>query len=130
MSLMLWLSVLCLVIQGLLRRSIEKKFFKEEINGVNVLRIPVPEFDKSSKISRIKNLLVYFGGAKKATKEVCSQDYVFAILQPPIMGGMLGVYGKKKLKAKLIYCIQDFNVYPSKSVGYFWVWAEGHYHAA
>ena len=87
----------------------EKKFYREEINGIHVLRVPVPEFAKSSKKSRIKNLLAYFFGARKATKEVGYQDYVFTISQPPIMGGMLGVYGKKKLKAKLIYCIQDFN---------------------
>ena len=86
-----------------------KEFFHEEINGVHVLRVPVPEFNKSSKKSRIKNLLSYFWGARTATKMVGAQDYVFSISQPPIMGGMLGVYGKKKLRAKLIYCIQDFN---------------------
>ena len=37
-----------------------KEFFHEEINGVHVLRVPVPEFNKSSKKSRINNLLSYF----------------------------------------------------------------------
>jgi len=96
----------------------EKKFYKEEINGVKVLRVPVPEFTKSSKKSRIKNLLAYFVGARKATKEVGHQDYVFTISQPPIMGGMLGVYGKKKLGAKLVYCIQDFNPEQIEATGY------------
>lgn len=96
----------------------EKKFYREEINGVKVLRVPVPEFTKSSKKSRIKNLLAYFFGARKATKEVGPQDYVFTISQPPIMGGVLGVYGKKKLKAKMIYCIQDYNPEQIIATGY------------
>ena len=96
----------------------EKRFYNEEINGVKILRVPVPEFTKSSKKSRIKNLLAYFLHARKATKAVGPQDFVFTISQPPIMGGMLGVYGKKQLKAKLIYCIQDFNPEQIEATGY------------
>lgn len=95
-----------------------KKFFREKIGDVRILRVPVPEFTKSSKKSRIKNLLAYYLGARKATGMVGEQDYVFAISQPPIMGGMLGVYGKKKLGAKLIYCIQDFNPEQIMATGY------------
>ncbi|MBR1821922.1 MAG: glycosyltransferase WbuB, partial [Clostridia bacterium] len=62
----------------------EKKFYQEEINGVKVLRVSVPEFQKNSKKSRIKNLLAYFLQARKATKAVGKQDYVFTISQPPI----------------------------------------------
>lgn len=102
----------------------EKRFYKEEINGVKVIRVPVPEFTKSSKKSRIMNLLAYYIEARKATKEVGSQDFVFTISQPPIMGGMLGVYGKKKLRTsngnhpKFIYCIQDFNPEQIEATGY------------
>ena len=95
-----------------------KKFFREKIVDVRILRVPVPEFTKSSKKSRIKNLLAYYLGARKATGMVGEQDYVFAISQPPIMGGMLGVYGKKRLGAKLIYCIQDFNPEQIMATGY------------
>ena len=95
-----------------------KKFFKEEINGVHVLRVPVPEFNKSNKKSRLKNLLSYYWGARTATKMVGAQDYEFSISQPPIMGGMLGVYGKRKLQAKFIYCIQDFNPEQIMATGY------------
>ena len=96
----------------------EKEFYQEEINGIHVLRLSVPEFTKNSKKSRIRNLLSYYVGARKATGIVGSQDYVFTISQPPIMGGMLGVYGKKKLRAKLIYCIQDFNPEQIMATGY------------
>lgn len=96
----------------------EKHYYKEEINGVHVLRVPVPEFSKNSKKSRIINLMSYFFYARKATKEVGRQDVVFTISQPPILGGMLGVYGKKKLKAKMVYNIQDFNPEQIMATGY------------
>lgn len=100
------------------------KFYKEEINGVKVIRVPVPEFSKSNKISRIKNLLAYFFNARKVTRKLGHFDYVFTISQPPVMGGMLGVYGKKGLRTetgdhpKFIYCIQDFNPEQIMATGY------------
>ena len=86
-----------------------RQFYEENINGVDVIRVRVPEFDKSNKISRINNILAYCWGAKKATKIAKPADYVLSISQPPILGGLLGVYGKRKKKAKFIYNIQDFN---------------------
>lgn len=86
-----------------------QKFFREEINGIKIFRIRVPEFTKASKISRIKNILSYFLGAMSATFKVGKQDYVFSISQPPILGGLLGVWGKWIKHAKYIYNIQDFN---------------------
>ncbi|GAA0798454.1 glycosyltransferase [Faecalicatena orotica] len=95
-----------------------QKYYKEEINGVKVLRIRVPEFNKINKISRIKNILGYFFGAMAATFKVGKQDYVFSISQPPILGGLLGVWGKWMKRAKFIYNIQDFNPEQTIAVGY------------
>lgn len=95
-----------------------QRFYKENINGVDVFRIRVPEFTKKKKLSRIKNILSYYFGARKATKMVGEVDYVFSISQPPILGGMLGLYGKKKLRAKFIYNIQDFNPEQIMAVNY------------
>lgn len=95
-----------------------QKYYKEEINGVKVLRIRVPEFNKINKISRIKNILGYFFGAMTATFKVGKQDYVFSISQPPILGGLLGVWGKWMKRAKFIYNIQDFNPEQTIAVGY------------
>lgn len=95
-----------------------KKFYKEKINGVKVLRIRVPEFSKTSKFSRIKNILSYFFGAMIGTFKVGKQDYVFSISQPPILGGLLGVWGKWVKHAKYIYNIQDFNPEQVLAVGY------------
>ena len=102
----------------------EKKIYEEELNGVKIYRVPVPEFSKSNKKSRIKNLLAYYSQAKKVTGKVGPQDYIFTISQPPIMGGMLGVYGKKKIRTekgehpKFIYCIQDYNPEQIEATGY------------
>lgn len=81
-------------------------FYKENINGVKVIRICVPEFSKISKKSRIKNILSYFFGATKAVKMADNQDYIFSISPLPIFGGMIECYGKRKKYAEfrnLIY---------------------------
>ena len=67
-----------------------QKYYEEEINGVKVLRIRVPEFSKTNKKSRVKNIVSYFFGAMGATFKVGKMDYVFSISQPPILGGLLG----------------------------------------
>lgn len=95
-----------------------KRYYEENINGVRVIRIRVPEFSKENKLSRIKNILSYFLGAISATFRVGKQDYVYAISQPPILGGMLGVLGKWVKHAKYIYNIQDFNPEQIMAVNY------------
>ena len=95
-----------------------QKFYKENINGVKVFRIRVPEFTKASKKSRVKNIISYFLGAMEATFRVGKMDYVFSISQPPILGGLLGVWGKWIKHAKYIYNIQDFNPEQVIAVGY------------
>lgn len=94
------------------------KYFEENINGVKVLRIRVPEFRKTSKLSRIRNILSYFFGAISATFKVGKVDYVFSISQPPILGGLLGIWGKWVKHAKFIYNIQDFNPEQILAVNY------------
>lgn len=95
-----------------------QKYYEEEINGVKVLRIRVPEFSKTNKKSRIKNVVSYFMGAMGATFKVGKMDYVFSISQPPILGGLLGVWGKWVKHAKFIYNIQDLNPEQVLAVGY------------
>lgn len=85
------------------------KYYFENINGVDVLRIRVPEFRKNFALSRIVNITSYFISAFFATLRVERQDYIFTISQPPVLGGLLGVFGRKIKHAKMIYNIQDFN---------------------
>lgn len=96
----------------------EKKYYYENINDINVIRVRVPEFSKANKKSRILNLLAYFFRAIFATFKSGKQDYVFSISQPPILGGLLGVIGKYIKGAKFIYNIQDFNPEQTIAVGY------------
>ena len=64
-----------------------QKYYEEEINGVKVLRIRVPEFSKTNKKSRVKSIVAYFFGAMGVTFKVGKMDYVFSVSQPPILGG-------------------------------------------
>lgn len=73
---------------------------------------------KKNKISRIKNILTYFFEAMFATFKVGKQDYFLAISQPPVLGGLLGVWGKIVKHAKFVYNIQDFNPEQVIAVGY------------
>lgn len=81
-------------------------------------KITISEFRKESKKSRIKNILSYYFGALRGTFKVGKQDYVLAISQPPILGGLLGVWGKWIKHAKFIYSVQDFNPEQTIAVGY------------
>lgn len=95
-----------------------QKYYFEELNGVKIIRVRVPEFTKVNKMSRINNILAYFFGALGAAMKAGKQDYVFTISQPPILGGLLGVLGKWMKHAKMIYCIQDFNPEQVMAVNY------------
>ena len=95
-----------------------KKYYEENINGVKVIRVRVPEFTKSNKISRVKNILAYYFNAIKITRKLGKFDIVYTISQPPVLGGMLGLKGKKITKGKLVYNIQDFNPEQILAVNY------------
>ncbi len=58
-----------------------------------VLRDPRPEFSKTNKKSRVKNIVSYFFGAMGATLALSERwDYVFSISQPSDdLSGSLGV---------------------------------------
>lgn len=86
-----------------------QRYYFEEQHGVKIIRLRVPEFRKANKMSRVRNILGYFLRALGAAEKAGKQDYVLTISQPPILGGLLGVIGKRRKRAKMIYCIQDFN---------------------
>lgn len=95
------------------------RFYYENHKGMNLIRVRVPEFNKGSKFSRIKNIVVYFLNSVLATFKVKNVDVIFTISQPPVLGGMLGRIGKSIKKCKFIYNIQDFNPEQVEAVGYF-----------
>lgn len=95
-----------------------KRFYMESYDKINIIRVRVPEFDKTNKKSRIKNLLTYLFNSIIATCKLDNQDYIFTISQPPILGGILGLIGKVIKGGKFIYNIQDFNPEQTIAVGY------------
>lgn len=101
-----------------------QKYYFENVNGVEIIRVRVPEFSKTNKMSRVQNILVYFFRAMWATGKVKNKDgskkvdYVLSVSQPPILGGLLGVWGKWRKRAKYIYQIQDFNPEQVLAVNY------------
>lgn len=115
------ITVICVVpsYSGIVEEKYKtKRIYEENYKGMRVMRVRVPEFQKSNKISRIKNLLAYFFNSIIATLKIEKQDYIFTISQPPILGGVLGVLGKWIKGGKLIYNIQDFNPEQTMAVGY------------
>lgn len=115
------ITVICVVpsYSGVIEEKYKsKRIYIEEYKGIKLVRVRVPEFTKSNKISRIKNLLAYFFNSLIATAKIEKQDYIYTISQPPILGGVLGVLGKWIKGGKLIYNIQDFNPEQTIAVGY------------
>lgn len=96
----------------------KQKYYYEELNGIKVVRVRVKDFIKSNKKSRILHILSYFFNSIGATFKVGKQDIVYAVSQPPILGGLLGVIGKWIKHAKFIYNIQDFNPEQTMAVKY------------
>ncbi len=96
----------------------DKWMYRETIHGIKVLRVRVPSFSKRIKSSRVKNIVAYAIRAMLATFMVGGQDYVLSISQPPVLGGLLGVWGSFWKRARFIYSIQDFNPEQIKAVGY------------
>lgn len=85
------------------------KYFISTENNVKIIRIGVPNYDKSNKISRIKNLFYFISRSILTSKIIGRQDVIIAVSQPPVFGGYIGYRLKKKAHAKLIYNVQDFN---------------------
>lgn len=95
-----------------------QKLYYEEYKGIKIIRVRVSDFQKSNKLSRVKHILSYFFNAIKATRKVGKQDIVYTVSQPPVLGGILGVIGKRITKGKLVYNIQDFNPEQTMAVKY------------
>ncbi len=96
----------------------KEKYYYEEYHGIHIVRVRVKEFSKTNKKSRIFHILSYFFHSIGATFKVGKQDVVFTISQPPVLGGILGNIGRRIVKGKLIYNIQDFNPEQIMAVDY------------
>lgn len=100
-----------------------RKYYYEDYDGVRVIRVRVPGFNKQNKVSRVKNILACFFRSALATGKAPKADYVLTESQPPVLGGLLGVWGKwvsrlRGKKAKMLYVIQDYNPEQTIAVGF------------
>lgn len=85
------------------------RFYHEEYKGIEVWRIRVPDVDKRLKFSRVKYILTYFLNCILLMRKLGRYDLVYAVTQPPILGGILGRIAKRKTGGKLMYAILDVN---------------------
>ena len=92
--------------------------YHEEHAGVKIVRVRVPDYSKADKRSRVRNIAAFYLNARKATKGLGSFDVVLTYSQPPVLGGMLGVAGKRITGGRLAYGVQDFNPEQTMAVGY------------
>ena len=67
-----------------------QKYYFEELNGVKIIRVRVPEFTKSNKISRIKNITSYFFGALGAAMKAGKRTMYLRFPSLRFLGGYLG----------------------------------------
>lgn len=96
----------------------KKRFHYDKFKNINVIRVRVSEYEKGNKLSRIKHILSYLINCIFITLKIGRQNVVFTVSQPPILGGLIGVWGKFITRGKLIYHIMDFNPEQTIAVGY------------
>lgn len=97
----------------------ERRLYRDERGGVRIVRVPVREYSKESKKERVLGILDFWIQARKAVRDLSEDfDLVLTYSQPPILGGMLGAYASKRLKAPLVHGIQDFNPEQTMAVNY------------
>ena len=88
------------------------------LETMKVIRLKLPNVNKTSKISRIKYMLSYFFLALWTLLKEKNTTIIYSISQPPILGGLIGTIGKFLKGSKHIYNIQDFNPEQAAAVHY------------
>ncbi|EEL79458.1 Glycosyl transferase group 1 [Bacillus cereus AH1271] len=100
------------------RISSNKIFEEDYLENIKVIRIRLPEVDKTSKLSRMKYIFSYFTLANIALLKEKGVDIIYTISQPPVLGGLIGTIGKFLKRTKHIYNVQDFNPEQAAAVSY------------
>ncbi|MFC5775030.1 glycosyltransferase family 4 protein [Ectobacillus antri] len=100
-------------------KAISNKTFEEDyLENIKIIRIRLPEVDKTSKISRMKYIFSYFVLANLALLKEKGVDVIYTISQPPVLGGLIGTIGKFLKRSKHIYNVQDFNPEQAAAISY------------
>ncbi|MDF2926669.1 MAG: glycosyl transferase family 1 [Paenibacillaceae bacterium] len=96
----------------------KSRFAKEQLEDITIIRVKLPKVDKSNKWSRLRYIASYFLYASLAMLRQKKVDFIYTISSPPILGGLIGTIGKRLLRAKHIYNIQDFNPEQAEAVSF------------
>ncbi|MDF2524076.1 MAG: glycosyltransferase [Clostridiales bacterium] len=99
-------------------RVFTRLFDTEHFDGLTVYRIRTKKFDKTNKLSRIRHEVEFFIKACMVIIQLKHYEIGFVTSQPPILGGLLGVFLKLFRCGKFVYNIQDFNPEQTQAVGY------------
>jgi colanic acid biosynthesis glycosyl transferase WcaI len=103
---------------GIEKQSKSNLFEIDFLEKIKIIRIRLPQVDKTSKFSRMKYILSYFFLANIALLKEKKTCAIYTISQPPVLGGLIGTIGKFLKKSKHIYNIQDFNPEQAMAVSY------------
>lgn len=99
--------------------STKRKLFEEDyLEQIRIIRLRTPTVDKTNKLSRIRFIASYFILALVALLKQQKVDLIYTISSPPVIGGLIGAFGKLMKKSKLVYNIQDFNPEQAEAIGY------------
>lgn len=98
--------------------STKKLFEESRLENMKIIRIRLPEVDKTSKLSRMKYIFSYFILANIALLKEKGVDIIYTISQPPVLGGLIGTIGKFLKRTKHVYNVQDFNPEQAAAVSY------------
>ncbi len=96
----------------------KNRFEEDYLENIKVIRIKLPEVDKTSKLSRVKYIFSYFVFAILALIKERDVNAIYTISQPPVLGGLIGTIGKFIKRSKHIYNVQDFNPEQAAAVNY------------
>ena len=96
----------------------KKIFTKDMLEGVEVIRIKLPNVNKTNKLSRLRYISTYFFLALFAVLRQRNTNIIYTISSPPIIGGLIGTIGKLVKRSKHVYNIQDFNPEQAEAVSF------------
>ncbi|OPA80474.1 glycosyltransferase WbuB [Paenibacillus selenitireducens] len=96
----------------------QRLFECDELEDIKIIRLRLPKVDKTSKVSRLINIGLYFTLALIALLREKKVNIIYTISQPPILGGFIGSIGKFLKRSKHVYNIQDFNPEQAEAVSY------------
>lgn len=100
------------------KNKINNTFEIDYLEKIKVVRLRLPQVNKTSKLSRLNYIFSYFILATIALLKEKNTDIIYTISQPPVLGGLIGTIGKFLKRTKHVYNIQDFNPEQAEAISF------------